>query len=124
VDREVLQRFPSKPTANKFKEYPFTFKKEQLAELEAISNASTKSFLALVCVKDRGICCIAYGQLKELIERRKKAKGGPEDQYTVLVTISKGKAFRAYVNAPGQKKTILEKELVVARNAFPNSIFI
>jgi hypothetical protein len=53
----------------------------------------------------------------------KAAKGSDEDQYVVLVTTPKNKGLRVYVNAPGKRKTILGKELTVARNSFPGVIF-
>jgi len=122
-DIAVYLKYASKPSANKFKEYPFTFKEDQLEELESIFEANQKLFIALVCVKDRCICCISYDQLKDLLQRRKDAKGVIEEQYAVLVTASKRKAFRVYVNAPGKKNKTLGTALVVARNRFPVAIF-
>jgi hypothetical protein len=121
-DIAVYLKYASKPTMP-FKEYPFTFTKHHLDELAKISSANPKTLLGLVCVKDREICCISYGQLKELEALRVKAKGEPEDIYVVLVTLPKGKNFRVYVNAPGKKKTRLGKEIKVPRNAFPNLVF-
>ena len=115
-------KYASKPTPS-YKEYPFTFHQEHLSELRQIKAANPKTFIALVCVKDREICCISYEQLQTLVERRKAAKGGDEDQYVLLVTAPKNKGLRVYVNAPGKRKTILGKELIVSRNTFPGTIF-
>lgn len=121
-DIAVYLKYATKPTKT-FEEYPFTFTKKHLDELVAISSANPKTFVALVCVKNRAICCISYQQLQALIAQRQKAKGAPEDQYVVLVTMPEGKSFRVYVNAPGVRKTALGKMLKVPRNAFPTSIF-
>ncbi len=121
-DIAVYLKYASKPT-KAFKEYPFTFTKHQLEELERISKVNPKEFVVMVCVRDREICCITYGQLMSLVALRQKAKGSPEEQYVVLVTAPKGKGFRVYVNAPGKRKTMLGKALKVPRNAFPDAIF-
>jgi hypothetical protein len=121
-DIAVYLKYASKPT-KAFKEYPFTFTRNHLVELAAISAVNPRTFVALVCVKDRAICCISYTQLLALVSLREQAKGSPEDQYVVLVTLPAGKSFRVYVNVPGKKKTALGKMLKVPRNAFPNLIF-
>jgi hypothetical protein len=121
-DIAVYLKYATKST-KPFNEYPFTFTKNHLDELAQISEANPKTFIGLICVKDRAICCITYSQLKSLVELRTKDKGKPEGQYVVLVTLPAGKSFRVYVNAAGMKKTKLGKELKVPRNAFPSSIF-
>jgi hypothetical protein len=122
-DIAVYLKYASKPSGNQYREYPFTFKRDHLKELESIFKSNPKLFIGLVCVKDRCICCVSYNQLAELIERRKKSKGSDEDQYVILVTAPKGKAFRVYVNAANKKNRLLGKALIVARNTFPNAIF-
>ena len=76
-----------------------------------------------MCVKDREICCLSYDQLKSLVDRRKAAKGASENQYVILVTAQKNKSLRAYVNAPGVKKTSLGSSLIIGRNSFPDLLF-
>lgn len=110
-------------TKGLFEEYVFTFRQEHLDELQEISTNTEKVFLALVCVKGREICCLSYGQLLELIERRRKAKMLTEEQYTVLVTMPESKSFRVCVNAPDKKKARLGKSLTIPRKYFPNKIF-
>jgi hypothetical protein len=121
-DVAVYLKYASKPTKS-FSEYVFTFTKAHLDELEAISKAAPKTFLALVCVKAREVCCLSYGQLLSLVQERHKAYGGVENQYVVLVTAQKGSSLHVYVNAPHKKKTKLGKDIVVSRNAFPNELF-
>lgn len=121
-DIAVYFKYASK-TIGAYKEYVFTFHKDHLKELAQISGVISKTFVALVCVKDREICLLPYSDLKDLLGRREKDHGGPEDALTVLVTVPAGKSLRAYVNASGRKKTILGKELVVSRNAFPGAVF-
>jgi hypothetical protein len=53
---------------------------------------------------------------------REKENHGPEPQYQLLVTAPANKGFRVYMNAPGQKKTSLDKQ-IVNRNDFPKAIF-
>lgn len=115
-------KYASKPKAP-FREYPFTFHKEHLEQLGQIAKTNPKTFVALVCVKDREVCCLSYDQLRAIVARRKAEKGVEEDQYVILVTAPAGKGLRAYVNAPGKKKAILGKPLIVARNAFPGAMF-
>src|SRR5262249_49248048 len=116
-DIAVYLKYASQP--NSIKEYVFKFTESQLQELAEIAQVQPHTFLVLVCVKDREICCLSYRQLLELIERRREAKGSSEHQYVILVTVPAGKSLRAYINAPGVRKKFLGKELIVGRNAFP-----
>ena len=77
----------------------------------------------VVHTRQTEICCLPYDTLTELIEGRKAEKGAAENQYTILVTVPKGKSLRVYVNAPGKKKTMLGKPLIIKRSAFPDQIF-
>ena len=118
----VYLKYAWSPTRT-YKEYTFAFHQEQLDELSEIAAINPRTFVVLVCVKERDICCISFEQLQELIGRRETAKGGPEDQYSILVTAPKGKRFRVYVNAPGVRKKMLDKEIVISRSAVPSIIF-
>jgi hypothetical protein len=118
----IYLKYASKPTG-RFKEYVFTFSGTHLAELDEISKKASKTFIPLVCVKDREICCLKLDQLRSFIEVRTQAKGAPEGSYTILVTLPKGKQFRVYVNVPGEKKKILGDELIVPRSSFPDVLF-
>jgi hypothetical protein len=104
-------------------EYKFTFSAAHLADLQKIQGQVKKTFVALVCVKDRHICCLSLPQLNELVARRRKAVGSDEDQYVVLVTLPEGSRFRVYVSVPGRRGQMLGKPLVVPRNCFPASLF-
>ncbi len=105
------------------KEYKFTFPAEHIRDLGALEGQVSKMFVALVCVKDRHICCLTLAQLQDLIARRRKAMGANEDQYVLIVTLLEGKSFRVYVSVPGHRGQMLGKPLVVARNCFPSGIF-
>jgi len=122
ADIGVYLKYASKPKAP-FNEYVFTFSGDHLAELKSLKRKSGSAFLALVCVKERQICGLRYEEFMQLIDARKKAKGSSENQYTLLVTIPAGKSFRVYVNAPGKRKTMLGKSVIVSRNGFPGIIF-
>jgi len=115
-------KYSSKPTPA-YKEYSFTFHSEHLADLKQIRAANNKTFIALVCIKDREICCISYEQLASLVALRKAAKGDDEEQYVLLVTAPKNKEMRVYVNAPGRKKTFLGRQIKIPRKSFPDVIF-
>jgi len=121
-DIGVYLKYTRRPTKT-FREYRFTFNNDHLKELSDISDVINSLFLALVCVKAREVCCLSYRKFTALIKRRKRAKKADEDQYTLLVTIPQGKSIRVYVNAPGEKKTILGKQLIVPRNSFPMKLF-
>ena len=113
----VYLKYASKP-AGKFKEYQFTFTAPHRAELKAIADAGEELYLALVCVKDKEICCIIYRDFMELYDARRKAAGKAEDQLVILVTLDAGEAFRTYVNSPGEKGKFLHRKKI-ARNRFP-----
>ncbi|MBE7491077.1 MAG: hypothetical protein HS108_04890 [Planctomycetes bacterium] len=107
---------------SRFNEYRFGFTTEHLEELDRIAEANERTFVVLVCVRAREICCISYQQLQDLVTARREAKGEDESTYVVCVTAQQGKSLRAYVNVPG-KRGKFEKQLVIARNAFPGVIF-
>jgi len=105
------------------REYIFTFTKAHLDELAVLREHCTKVFLVLVCIKIKEICVLSYGQLQQMITLRKKTRTEEEDQYQVLVTAPPNKQFRVYVNHPGRKGVMMGQQLV-ARNAFPELLFV
>ncbi len=119
----VYLKYAAKPHGP-YKEYVFTFLTDHLKTIESISRANTKTFVALVCVKGRQICCLTAEQLTNFVQSRKAEAKKAEDQYTILVTMPKGKSMRVYVNQPGKKKFMLsEKPLIVSRSEFPDALF-
>ena len=117
----VYLKYSSGPVG-RFDEYKFTFNKEHLAELQKLSRKGDKTFLALVCVEDGHICCLGYDDLQRLINERKAAVDGDEDQYQILVVLEEGKRFQVYINRPNVKGKMLGK-MRVPRNAFPSQLF-
>lgn len=117
----VYFKYAVKPHG-KYKEYLFNFKSDQIQQIRKISS-TYETHLALVCVGAREVCAISADMLSDLISSRQKAFGGNEDQYTLLVTVPKGKSMRVYVNHPGKKATLLGKERVISRSSFPEVIF-
>lgn len=101
----------------------FTFTAANLRELAKTDKAGNSLHVALVCAKDREICCFPYEKLAGLIALRKKRVGAAEGQYTVLVTLKANEAFRVYMMQPGRKKIYLTEPLKVRRNACPNALF-
>lgn len=76
-------------------------------------------FLALICVKDKEICCITFAKFVELLEARRNAARRFASQFVMLVTLKAGQAFRAYVNMPGTKGQYLSPQKIIRRNRFP-----
>jgi len=58
-----------------------------------------------------------------LVKLRADSKGEQEEQYQIVITVPPNKQFRAYVNMPN-RKGIAMGETLVARNAFPEILFI
>ena len=119
----IFMKYASKPSRH-LGEYAFTFTEGHLQELGAIDSQMDQTFIALVCVKDREIACLTLKQLQNMVARRLKAKGTPEDQYVVLVTAPEKKKLRVYVNAPSKRGSILGKELLINRQLFPDALFV
>jgi hypothetical protein len=124
INHEIAtyMKYASKPTPS-HGEYQFTFNARHIADLKKIAAANEKTYIILVCVKVREICCITYEEFNRLISRRIVANGANEPQYTVLVTAKDGAKMRAYVNVPGKRNKILGDALKVTRSAFPSAIF-
>lgn len=107
----------------RYREFVFTFNKANMKELVDTNEAGNNLHLALVCAKDKEICCFPYAKLAELIELRKQEAGKIESQYTLLVTLKKGEAFRVYMMQPGRRKVYLADPMKVRRNACPDALF-
>lgn len=120
-DIGVYLKYCSQPNES-FAEYLFTFTKEHLEGLKQLRRRCERVFLGLVCVQDREICCLRYGELTNMIRLRKQNVGRDEDQYQVLVTVPEGKKFRVYVNRFGARGNTLG-QILIARNAFPRQLF-
>jgi hypothetical protein len=121
-DIGVYMKYATKPTPA-HREYGFTFQTSHLVELASIARLTKSVFVAMVCVKARQVCCVAYSDLLSMIDERRAAKGANEDLYVVLITLPPGKSFRVYMNAPGVRNTQLGEPLIVSRNAFPSVMF-
>lgn len=121
-DIAVYLKYAGKPNKAR-REYVFNFSKANLAELDAIAKVNGKTFLAMICVDAREVCCLPYDQLLTLIARRQRSAGKAENQYTLLVTAQKNAGLHVYVNAPHKKNTKLGKDIIVNRSAFPGDLF-
>src|SRR5215813_6955654 len=64
-DIAVYLKYATKPSAS-FKEYQFTFRESQLRDLDAIAQVHPRTFIGLVCVRNREICCLRHSELKDL----------------------------------------------------------
>jgi hypothetical protein len=116
----IYLKYATKPVKG---DYLFTFTQKQIDELKMISQSKSKTFLVLVCVKDREICCLTYHMLNLLLTRRRIKVGHHENQYSIWVTIPAGKRFRVHANAPDTKKTKVGPDIVISRSAFPGTLF-
>ncbi len=122
TDTAIYIKYATK-TTRAFGEHLFGFSKSNFAELDELkAHFKSRVFVVLVCLRAHEICVLTLAELLEHIERRKKAKGGDEEQYNVCLHLAAKKAFRAYMNAPGKKKKTLAPQ-TVARNRFPSAIF-
>ena len=117
----VYLKYATKP--NNLGEYVFTFNQSHLAELKKIEAGRKRAFIALVCVEDREICCLPLKKFRALLDRRRVRLGKEEDQYTLLLSLPKGKSFRVYVSVPGRKGVMLGEPIIVSRRDFPNELF-
>lgn len=117
----IFLKYSVTPSRN-YDEYTFTFNTDHLDALQQIDGKVETLVLVLVCVKDRGTCCITYDEFMKMVEKRRELKGSEEGQYIVKVTVPEGKSMRAYLDFPGKKKTILG-EIIVPRNRFPDLLF-
>ncbi len=122
-DIAVYLNHSKKPRRSVLGEYIFTFTGKDMQELQNIHKEVTKLYLALVCVQDREICCLPYGQFEFLINRRLRAKRKPEAIYSILVQMLDEKRMRVYVNKPGKKGQFLGSRLIISRTDFPQKIF-
>jgi hypothetical protein len=120
-DIGIYLKYAQNPRSS-FEEYAFTFHNEHLRELCDNAEVIPDLFLALVCVKDREVCCLFYSELTGLIEQRKSVKQSDEEQYTVLVTMPRKRRLEIYMNKPGMKKKRLPP-LKVPWNSFPEKLF-
>lgn len=116
----VYLKYATRP-ARAFTEYQFTFNCQHREELQAIDKLGEALYLALICVKDREICCIDYNQFAELFQARTDAAGVVETDFVILVTLQEGENFRVYVNPPNTKGKML-KPLKIPRNRFPEIV--
>lgn len=118
----IFLKYASKPSGTG-PEYSFNFTDDHLQELNEVAGKVRKTFIALVCVEDRQIACLDLPNLKELIKLRRKERGADEEQSIVFVRVPQRRKLRVYVSVPGRRKTILEKEILVARTDFPGILF-
>ena len=118
----VYLKYATKPSEN-FNEYTFSFNKSQLDELNKIQKQHPKTYISLICVKDREICCLSCGELNDLFNKRTDAIGHSTKQYTLLISVKDNEAFRVYVSNPLKKGEWLFKPKIIARNRFPKYIF-
>ena len=121
-DIAVYPKICTKP-AGPYSEYRFTFRRDNLDEIQSIVERDIELHLALVCVKARRICCLPYQDLVDLMDARKLSFGGEEEQYVVLVNYVPGKQFRVNMNAPGTKGTYVGDSILVPQSACPNNLF-
>ena len=117
----VYIKYSTKPIGA-YNEYKFTFRKEHLKELKKINEIGDDLHLALVCYKDREICCIPYLTLADMIKKHQQAAGKKKSQYQLLATLKPREAFRVYMNDPRKKGGILG-ESKIRRNRFPKALF-
>ena len=123
-DTAVYLKYARKPHGS-YDEYMFTFHQsdpEEIANIK-INRVGNNLHSALVCVHDREVCCIAYGILVDLMEKKKELYGGDENQYVLLATLPENKGFRVSMNARGVKGKYVDTPITIPRNACPDALF-
>jgi hypothetical protein len=109
-------------TSGPYAEYTFTFTRSHLDDLKALTAKHNRTFIVLVCVAAREICCLPADQLWTMLSRRSELLGYQPSSLSVYVCAPKHANFRAYVSPPGQKKHRIGWA-TIARNAFPGCLF-
>jgi len=120
-DIGLYLKYASEPKGT-YNEFRFNFLQEHVDELAIVRKKTDKVFIGLICISVRQICCLSYRKFLSMIEARRKRKGADEASYTILLTLSKGQRFRAYMSPPGKKKTKMG-ERIIPRDDFPSVIF-
>jgi hypothetical protein len=113
--------YRSKPQGKRVPIYTFAFSRENLVELRRMSKRM-QVFLALVCVKNRAICCLPYADFLRLIHQRRAEKGYREDTYTIEVWVGKGHRFRVGISTPGTRRQWAD-HVIIPRTDFPRALF-
>ena len=124
ADIGIYLRYRSEPDPTRHSEYSFHFNQSNLYELEELDKRFERVFIAFICGEAKGICCIPYAILLDLIVDRLDAKDEVEDTYTVLVTAHTGQSFRVYVNNPGKRNETTGKKYTFTRTSFPKCLFV
>jgi hypothetical protein len=105
------------------KEYQFTFKPENVEELGRLADRYPKTFVTLVCVAARGVCCLRFSEFITIYDLWQGEIEDGQRQFPLLVTAPKGREFRVYANAPGTRNRMLGGALLRARSDFPTILF-
>lgn len=87
----------------------FTFKPDQLDEIDKMKGCLNKVFLLLVCNED-GVVCLSHGELKQLLD----------NQHGPLVWISATRRKRQMYYVKGSDG---ELDFKIGKNDFPEKIF-
>jgi len=107
---------------NDYDEYAFNFHKDHLRELKQLNKHSYRTFIGLICVQAKEICCIDYELFLDIMEERYDKAGYKEDQYMILIAAQPKKSFRVYANMPGTRGASLTQH-IISRSDFPGVIF-
>ena len=124
ADIGIYLRYRSEPSPTCHSEFSFHFNQNNLDELEELDKRLEQVFIVLICDEAKGICCIPYKTLLDLVVERFDAKNVVEDVYTILVTAQARQSFHVYINCPGKRNTTIGKTYTIARNSFPKCLFI
>jgi hypothetical protein len=121
-DIGVYIRYRTEPQGQRWSVYTFSFSQDNLAELRRMSKRLSRVFLALVCVKDREICCLPYNTFLEFVQARRIDKGAPEPEYLIDVNVPRGMRLRVW-NSPSGTKGHWLCERLIPRSDFPSAMF-
>ncbi len=121
MDINIYLKYASKPLG-RYKEYRFTFNKDNLDELRTLKELKMRLFICLICVFSGQICCVPYSTLIKLINQRINKKGKDEDNYTIIATLPFRRSFQIYMNSP-KRKNIMIGEMIIPQDNYLKILF-
>lgn len=118
----VYFKYATKPTSPP-NDYAFTFNRDAKKHLEELNRECDKTFIVLICVEDKQVCCLPYSAFRDMLGRRIRARGEDEEVTTLLANLRRRGGFRVNVNSPGTKGKYLGSPTEIPRADFPRKIF-
>lgn len=117
---------PSPPPNDFESYYQFGFDQSAKAHLSALDNKCHKTFVLMVCERDKFVCCLAYADFLSIVQQQKKhLRSGETSATTLRVNLETRKGFRVNMITPHTRsgKYLLDNPKEIPRSDFPDKIF-